>query len=363
VSRIGNCVVVSGKDLVMEVLLDADELYSVSGYAERMRQSFGEIYLGLDAGPAYRAQSDRVNRAIGAISERQAFTLAFDETRRVLQPLANPAAFDIGRVSVGVLAGLCKVWFDLPDEVTIFTGGDPDMTPPARCPGDFSAPSGYIFVSEQVGSLTSAGQQLGHVLKDAAAKFVAGHRASRSRPKGVLSRAAFRTFPPASGHDDLLASTIIGVMVGMLPTVEGNLIAAVDTWQTDGTFAALQKAFTANRKADAYRRACATLKTPLMHAMQAAPVPVSVWRTAVRDHALGSVAVKAGDTVKVDIASATTEDLSRNVTDVCPVFGGDRRRVPHPTHACPGYAMAMGVMLGVIAALMSTPPAPAGQLQ
>jgi hypothetical protein len=36
------------------------------------------------------------------------------------------------------------------------------------------------------------------------------------------------------------------------------------------------------------------------------------------------------------------------------MFGGDRRDAvePAPLHACPGYAMAMGVMLGVSAAVL-----------
>jgi hypothetical protein len=33
---------------------------------------------------------------------------------------------------------------------------------------------------------------------------------------------------------------------------------------------------------------------------------------------------------------------------VFPVFGGDRKPTPHPTHACPGYEAAIGVMLGFV---------------
>jgi len=38
------------------------------------------------------------------------------------------------------------------------------------------------------------------------------------------------------------------------------------------------------------------------------------------------------------------------------IFGGDRSTTPHATHACPGYAMAMGVLLGAINAVLEPTP-------
>jgi hypothetical protein len=53
------------------------------------------------------------------------------------------------------------------------------------------------------------------------------------------------------------------------------------------------------------------------------------------------------------------EDLGKGEADVYPVFGGERRRSedernrqPHPLHACPGYAIAMGTMMGILSALL-----------
>jgi hypothetical protein len=56
----------------------------------------------------------------------------------------------------------------------------------------------------------------------------------------------------------------------------------------------------------------------------------------------------------VSLVSATQQDLAEDKTDVFAVFGGDRSQDPHPTHACPGYQMAIGVLLGVIAALLES---------
>jgi hypothetical protein len=71
-----------------------------------------------------------------------------------------------------------------------------------------------------------------------------------------------------------------------------------------------------------------------------------------------SKTLKKVDKVSISIASATREDLANKITDVFAVFGGDRREHPHPTHACPGYAMGMGVLLGIIAGVMD--PGPGG---
>jgi hypothetical protein len=92
-----------------------------------------------------------------------------------------------------------------------------------------------------------------------------------------------------------------------------------------------------------------------MQAMQLAPVPEAVWRTAVKEHTLGTkspVQVHPNDKIYVGIVSATREDLYAGITDVFPEFGGDRRATPHATHACPGYEMAIGILLGVINGVM-----------
>ena len=36
------------------------------------------------------------------------------------------------------------------------------------------------------------------------------------------------------------------------------------------------------------------------------------------------------------------------------IFGGNRSKNDHPTHACPGYKMAIGVMLGMLAGLLGS---------
>jgi len=353
VARTNSGVLVNSKDLVMKVVLDTNQNYSVKGYNERASDCFGKIYLGLDKGAEYDRQSGKVNAAIQGITAADAFTLALQETRKVLA--SDPAASD-DDVSVKVLAASCRSWFDLPDGINVKEGGlRTDFKTPSRCPGDYNFPSAYIFFPDPTGFPTKFGPPFGFMLKQSVDAFVAGLRASRKLPTGVLSRAVFEAFP--SGEDDLIARTITGVMMGMIPTVYFNLANAVGAWRAgDGkTFAALQNALKNHGGSDPYIRASEVLEQPLIQAMQGNPMPPAVWRTAVRAHTLGTknpVQVAPDDKMHISIVSATTEDLQAGITDVFPIFGGNRNATPHPTHACPGYHAAMGIMLGYINGLM-----------
>lgn len=352
VARENGNVHVNAKSLVMSVFLDADENCSISGYNERAANSFGAIYLGLDKGPEYERQSTKVNDAILGITRAEAFAVALQETRKAL---ADAPEADELVVSDKVLAGICVRWFDLPDTVNVIEGPlrFDNIEPPPHCPGDYFFPSGHIFLPDPGESITKNGLACGRLLKQAVDSYVAGLRASQKLPEGVLSRAIFEAFP--RGEDDLIARTIIGVMMGMLPTISYNLVTTITTWKEGEVFATLKEELRRHGGSDPFVRANDVLMKPLMEAMQGDPMPPAVWRTAVREHALGTnrpVTVHRGDKIHVNIDCATKEDLDAGVTDVFPVFGGDRRATPHPTHACPAYEAAIGIMLGVIFGMM-----------
>lgn len=53
VARTPQGVLVTSKELYLQVLLNADGNYTNDGYQKRMEQSFGAIFLGMDWGPEY----------------------------------------------------------------------------------------------------------------------------------------------------------------------------------------------------------------------------------------------------------------------------------------------------------------------
>ncbi len=354
-------VLVGSDALVNEVYGNASAHHTVDGYMQRMKTSIGPIFLGLDAGDKYEAQSKQVNEAIGKITRQAAFDAAIETTRGVLEvfvkdlppSLLEGAPVDLKLLSDRVLAGLSRKWFDIPDNINV--SDDPRTWnwhvegEKPRCPGHFTSPSRYFFSPLPDGTQAEAhGQAHGKAVVAAVLKFVKAQRGHALR--GELSKAMF----DAISDDDQLASTIVGVMMGFLPTVDGNLRRTLYEWIEQRTLWSLQREARLCMHNGHISLDCATQRILplLLHSMQRHPVPDVVWRRALTHHTLGPLEVQPGQRVVVGIVSATQALQAHGSDDVYPVFGGDRKLDPHPTHACPGYEMAMGVLLGILGALI-----------
>jgi hypothetical protein len=343
VARRRSSVVVADKTNAEKVLLNEASLYSVSGYNERAAQWFGKIYLGLDAGRDYWQQSKSANDAIGKIADSVAFARALSDTRNVLASSPN---WTVDKVSQRVLANLSNYWFDLPDERHVFFGWKPNIfSSRPLCPIDFAILSGGIFKPDPGFFLLFAADVVGQKLSRAVSQYVQALRNAGRQPRGVLSRAIFDAFPT---DNHLVARTIIGVMMGMLPTVNYNLVNTVSAWRSSGDFEKLKRILAQDPDKNAFRRARRVLEIPLKRAMQRNPVPDAVWRTALRRHTLGGVPINKGAQVKIDIATITQTDAHAGVVDDYPIFGGNRSAARHPLHACPAHNIAIGVLLGMV---------------
>jgi hypothetical protein len=363
VARTPDGVVVTSKELVQQVLLNADGNYTIEGYQERMEKSIGVIYLGMDWSPEYERQSTPANAAIGRVSRREAFDLAVKETRAALATVPAPNGIvDIQAVSDVVFAKLCAYWFDIPDGVHVKAGGFriSNLFSDGVCPGDYSPPSGYIVHPDPDFLLTLLGQRTGQILRESVNKYVDEKRAAGQVPTAALTRAFFEEFPDPKDND-VLARTIVGVMMGALPTINGNLVTIVKTWQRTATLLALQAKLNASKETDEFVKAHQIVEPPMRETMQMQPTPDWLWRKAKKDHTLGTknpVQVHAGDKIYLSIAQATQEELRGGGNDICPLFGGDRSKSPHPTHACPGFEMGFGILLGIVYAVVDFQPTP-----
>lgn len=348
--RTGKGAFVASSSLATDAYVNAASANSVCGYAQRMAKSIGMIYLGLDEGLEYQRQSGAINAAIMAITEVDAFELAYAAAKALPADIKG----DIGKVNIAVLAAVARAWFDLPDGAHVHEGGlnlNPFGAP--HCPGDYAAPSGYIFMPSPNLFVAKLGEMLGRRLRKAVVEFVKEKRSQPSTLSGTLSTVIFASMSRES--EDLVAQTLVGVMMGFLPTAQENLKNVVSSWRDGGAFEALQARYRGSPQLTPYLRARSVLAAPMMTTMQDNPVPPAVWRTATRDHMVGGntlVEIKKDEQLEVRIAEATRADKAAGVTDVFPVFGGDRRKAPAPTHGCPGYQAAIGVMLGVLAGLM-----------
>lgn len=367
-------VLVASKELVMQVFDDPHSRYSVKGYRECMRQSFGEIYLGLDEGPRYTAESTLANAAILDIRMAAAFDsarkIAGDKLREMMAESVKAATaldfkrweltFDVKELSDHVLAEVNKEWFGLPDGKFIQSGGwNWEMDKPS-CPGHFTAPSRYIFQPHPGPEATRHGRQQGQAVKAKMLEFVTACREGTAEVKGTISKDLFAALNKPE-DDDLLARTLIGIMMGYLPTVEANLKATLNEWLEDGTLWELQSALiveTEPAHVPSFDQVQKVLLPALMRTMQLRPLPELTWRIAKSAHRLGNVAVVEDDLIVIGMVSAVQQDLAAvpSPLDVYPVFGGDRRSATSHTHACPGYEAGLGVLLGIFTALFEAGP-------
>jgi Dyp-type peroxidase family len=376
-------VLVASKEEVETVLTDGLHNYSVSGYHDRMAHSIGEIYLGLDDGDAYRQQSAHANAAIHKISEEDAFMLSLHQTDLAMQSFVDSAStipdatrpgwweltLEAREVIDKTLAVLCQYWFGLPERDGPIVPGsarwDWDPPKPPLYPGNFTAPSRYLFQPRPGVTVEQFGNLYGRTLTAAFEKFIRDCKRQVPKTPGgqpaVIAAGIFEAYsdPNFAGLskqalDSLVARTFVGTLMGFLPTVNGNLMLTLDTWLSEGTFWTLRSKVAAMDPSTPYKNAD-ELRRPLIEAMQLRPTPEMIWRTSKSHDVIGKTPIYPEDKVVISIVSATQQDLTTHGHDISPIFGGDRDSASPPTHACPGYRAALGVLLGIFYSLLSTP--------
>jgi len=158
--------------------------------------------------------------------------------------------------------------------------------------------------------------------------------------------------PLAATDPDLIPRTLTGIILGFPPTVHGNLVAGLAAWVLSKKLWDLQQDWPVGAvpASQAYQQALSVLRPALIATLLGRPTPAMVWRRARSAHTLGAVDITRGEQLIVGLVSASQQNPGDHHT----MFGGNRQDpiAPAPLHACPGYGMAMGVMLGVAAALL-----------
>ena len=369
---------VADRELLHQVLNDAHGMYSVSGQRKRMLASFGDIYLGLDAGEEYERQSARMNAAIGRLD----FDTVFGHARGaasakidaiVAQAHAKAAGmgqarwdsgFDMREVLDDVLAALSEWWFGVQDKSEgLLARGGSDLawneSLPGLYPGLYTALSRNMFQPNPGRVPKTLGESYGKALRKRMEAFVQRHRAAGTVPRAPdgsvapLAEAAFDAF--AQGHDaDFVGRLMNGVLMGFTPTIIGAVANVLIEWRRSASFGAMRSALAGRADAASARQVCmSTLHT----ATRMRPMPQITWRTVLADHELQgrdgkTVQLKKDEIVVLGLVSGTQQSLADGQPDACLMFGGKRSDTPHPTHACPGMTAGLAAMLGSLSALL-----------
>jgi Dyp-type peroxidase family len=366
-------VLAADRRMVDQVLLDPYRNLSVHGYLPRMQRSFGEIYLGLDAGQngAYERDSEACNDAIMHLDVQAAFQTARQSTQVALQALVDEAidnakqdgetrwelTLNARELVDPLLANFCEKWFGLSQAGNCFrrSGSRWDWQPgqPLTYPGHFLASSRYFFQPHPGQRVEDISKAQGVALRSGMLDFLRRPDAHITAP---VARAVLDSAP---GKDlDFAARTIIGAVIGFVPTVDGNLRRILNEWLREGTLWSLRARHGRTTAVD-FTDACNRLGDAFIPAMQLLTVPDLIWRTATVSHTMGEgphqVTVNPGDIVVAGAISATQQNLQEGRSDLYHAFGGNRRAASHPTHACPGADPALAVMLGFFSALVESP--------
>ena len=368
-------VLVADRSLCHDVLLDPLRKLTATGYLARMQGAFGPIYLGLDAYQAdgeYERQSAACNAAIQKLPPDGAFLAARKSMQEALGSLVRQVhdharddgdthwslALDLRELIDPVIAHLCEAWFGLSTDGGHFRFGGyrwDAMDGAPYYPGHFMVPSRYIFQPHPGSLVEKVAAAHGAALRQAMVAYLAAFGPKLTAPVAC----AVLGGPPGQTDPDFAARTLLGAIMGFVPTVDGALRRVLNEWLRTGTLWSLRVAHAGDPAAD-LASARARYGGPLLAGLQLRPPAELLWRTATAPHAIGSgphqVQVAPGRVVVVAAVSAGHQTLESVPPDpdVSLVFGGDRSATPHPTHACPAQPVALATLLGFFAGLIET---------
>jgi hypothetical protein len=380
-------VLVASQSLADQVLLDTAKNLTAEEYLPRMKRSFGELYLGMDAGRrdrAYENESVAANMEALQLGQNSDKTCAIAEkvvldaideyvkdARQIAEDTGEQqwqTTIDIRDLIEKVIAHFCEEWFGLKNDGAFFKKGgmnwlNPTDTGVPRYPGHFMAPSRYVFQPNPSDTVRDVAAIHGAALNKSMSKYLTAHRdelvISHPLVKAILEKGN------ELNDRDYAPRTILGLMMGFVPTTDGLMRRIAGEWLREGTLWSLRAKFAVETSRQWTDTAVASsFERAFQHAFLLRAAPELLWRTAITEHQIGScqhaVTVPPGKKVVVGQISATHEGLEngghRAFEEAYLYAFGDNRKTdtaPKPTHACPGRSAAMAVMQGFLRGLVT----------
>lgn len=302
------------------------------------------------------------------------------ETLARLRGVRPEFKLELGRQFIHpALAELCRTWFGIPNDKEILAGGwDWSAPRPPVCPGDFLSPSRHAFYPRPSAAISKYGLRHGAALRRAVNDYIDAHWDDADPIEGSVAGQMHRQIKALADaaskpeekrfYKDLLGRNLIGIMIGALPPMDANLRWTLFDWLDRDTLWRHQDRLLRHPdKGESPLEAIAeaVLTEPLSASMCVRPAPDLIYRLVEHEHAkIGNVIARKGDLVVLCLAGATQTLLKQEQADVQLIFGGNRKDETgqilkdHPLHACPARDMAMGGMIGILAALLD-----AGRIQ
>ncbi|MBI5722082.1 MAG: Dyp-type peroxidase [Burkholderiales bacterium] len=360
------------KDKVLAALHDAGTRHSVCGYGRRFAASVGPGFLGMDDPDHKRlAVKSGIKQAIAGIDEGRAFEAAraaaaalLDGGLKRLAAAGQAPTIDLVRLSEMVVARLYFAWWGLPDGQFMKEGystlTDLDEAPDAYCPRDFVFVARLNFGAHPSPTETRLGTTRGQAIQSAVRRYLQAVLQANAADKLVyltkFIHDALMKDPARPGAFDETVWTIGGTMLGFGPSTHQHFVQVVRDWiepsRSGGTTLwDLQALLLAEGATVAPTLAAAqkVLRAPLVAQMRREPVPGVIWR----EKPGTTKAPEAPEPPKLMLG---LHGLMDDADAEALMFGGtldpsDKKLFG--VHACPGHGMAIGVLLGVLSALLT----------
>lgn len=365
---------------VLEVLKNSD-VYSVRRYHERMEETFGGHYLGMDPAPeplndgypVTAGQYQRESRAANAYLMSITWSDAFEKARRHAQTYLAQVRYaaktlprdvfpvvplDVQKLGREVVARVAAEVFEIPE--LAHNAGDPgpdapSVEPPLRCPVDFQRVSQHVFHPNPSEPLREFAKARGSVIKAAVHTHI--------DKKGIAALPAWLA-EAAQGQPDPVAfarKTLIGSINGFVVPTSGSFTSIVAQWLKSKELWRWQswlwlpenRWLVEGSPSDDQLRTCELLLAA-EYTMMRAPIPDLLHRLTVRPTVIGAEVLEPRSHVVISLSSAAADK-----PDPAILFGGARVSADpeqqSPLHACPGRPMAEGVLLGALVELLNEP--------
>jgi Dyp-type peroxidase family len=303
-------VLVGDAEHVNEVLVNG-ETFSVEEYGRRMQCSAGLQHLGVDVpSRLYDELATLPNEFAARFSEDDAFAAAHGVASKIL---AQAGQVHVERMSAEVLSQLARLWFGLPFD-------------DATCKR-LLITSKYVFQPNPEPHLEALALKEGGALAQSYRELVK----NPAQGGGLFLSELESKLDP-----DARATAVLSLASGFFAATYGSTLAALDRWIESGELWRLP-------------RDRAGLRNELHKALLRRQGPTVIHRTCKRQTQLGGVRIEPERRVVLGLGSAANADPASGFKWL---FGGNYHERGGSPHACPAQPMAVGVMLGLMQAIL-----------